>query len=82
MQRTNVGVALSAPPATTSDNASATPKDQPEAGELAVRFDSGFWSNDTMVNVGWLNVRYTIAHRTPGLEHQTPAEVHAAAPAD
>ncbi|HSH58470.1 MAG TPA: transposase, partial [Acidimicrobiales bacterium] len=33
------------------------------AGELVMRFDSGFWSNDTIVDLGRLNVRYTMAVR-------------------
>ncbi|MEI8240918.1 MAG: IS1380 family transposase [Actinomycetota bacterium] len=32
-------------------------------GELTVRVDSGFWSNDTIVALGRLNVRYTMAVR-------------------
>lgn len=32
-------------------------------GELVVRFDSGFWSNDTIASLGRLNVRYTMAVR-------------------
>ena len=31
---------------------------------LTVRFDSGFWNNDTIVNLGRLNVRYTMGVRT------------------
>ena len=31
---------------------------------LTVRFDSGFWNNDTIVNLGRLDVRYTMAIRT------------------
>jgi hypothetical protein len=33
-------------------------------GELVMRFDSGFWSNDTIASLGRLNVRYTMAVRT------------------
>ena len=33
-------------------------------GELVMRFDSGFWSNDTLVGLGRLDVRYTMAVRT------------------
>jgi len=33
------------------------------AGELTVRVDSGFWSNDTIVALNRLNVRYTMAVR-------------------
>ena len=33
-------------------------------GELVMRFDSGFWSNDTIVSLGRLDVRYTMAVRT------------------
>ena len=32
--------------------------------ELTVRFDSGFWNGDTIVNLGRLDVRYTMAIRT------------------
>ena len=32
--------------------------------ELTVRFDAGFWSNDTMANLTRLDVRYTMAIRT------------------
>ena len=32
-------------------------------GELTVRVDSGFWSNDTIVALGRLDVRYTMAVR-------------------
>ncbi|MDP8908800.1 MAG: IS1380 family transposase [Chloroflexota bacterium] len=34
------------------------------AGEIVVRVDSGFWSNDTIATLGRLNVRYTMAVRT------------------
>ena len=33
-------------------------------GELTVRVDSGFWSNDTIATLNRLNVRYTMAVRT------------------
>ena len=33
-------------------------------GEIVVRVDSGFWSNDTIATLGRLNVRYTMAVRT------------------
>ena len=33
------------------------------AGELTVRVDSGFWSNDTIAELGRLDVRYTMAVR-------------------
>ena len=33
-------------------------------GEIVVRFDSGFWSNETIATLGWLGVRYTMAIRT------------------
>ena len=34
------------------------------AGQLTVRVDSGFWSNDTIGTLNRLNVRYTMAVRT------------------
>ncbi len=34
------------------------------AGTLTMRMDSGFWSNETIVTLGRLNVRYTMAVRT------------------
>jgi hypothetical protein len=34
------------------------------AGEIVMRFDSGFWSNDSIASLGRLNVRYTMAVRT------------------
>jgi hypothetical protein len=34
------------------------------AGEIVMRFDSGFWSNDTIATLGRLDVRYTMAIRT------------------
>ena len=33
-------------------------------GEIVIRFDSGFWSNDTIAGLDRLNVRYTMAVRT------------------
>jgi hypothetical protein len=33
-------------------------------GELTLRVDSGFWSNDTIIGLNRLNVRYTMAVRT------------------
>jgi hypothetical protein len=33
-------------------------------GEIVMRFDSGFWSNDTIAILGRLDVRYTMAVRT------------------
>lgn len=33
-------------------------------GEIVVRFDSGYWSNETITTLGRLNVRYTMAVRT------------------
>ena len=38
---------------------------------LTVRFDSGFWNNDTIINLGRLNVRYTMAVRTNVSKVQT-----------
>ena len=34
------------------------------AGEIVMRFDSGFWSNDTIATLARLDVRYTMAIRT------------------
>jgi len=34
------------------------------SGEIVMRFDSGFWSNDTIASLGRLDVRYTMAVRT------------------
>jgi hypothetical protein len=34
------------------------------AGEIVVRFDSGYWSNDTIAVLGRLDVRYSMAVRT------------------
>jgi hypothetical protein len=34
------------------------------SGEVVMRFDSGFWSNDTIAVLGRLDVRYTMAVRT------------------
>jgi hypothetical protein len=33
-------------------------------GEIVMRFDSGFWSNDTIASLGRLDVRHTMAVRT------------------
>jgi hypothetical protein len=33
-------------------------------GQIVARFDSGFWSKDTIATLGRLNVRYTMAVRT------------------
>ena len=33
-------------------------------GELTIRFDSGFWANDTIATLNRLNVNYTMAVRT------------------
>ncbi|HEX2185174.1 MAG TPA: IS1380 family transposase [Chloroflexota bacterium] len=33
-------------------------------GEIVMRFDSGFWSKDTLATLGRLDVRYTMAVRT------------------
>ncbi|MGI8808431.1 MAG: hypothetical protein ACR2KK_11405 [Acidimicrobiales bacterium] len=33
-------------------------------GEIVMRFDCGFWSNDTIASLGRLDVRYTMAVRT------------------
>jgi len=33
------------------------------AGEIVARFDSGYWSNDTIIVLGRLDVRYTMAVR-------------------
>jgi hypothetical protein len=45
------------------------------AGELVMRFDSGFWSNDTIATLGRLGVRYTMAVRT---NNKGPAKAIAA----
>jgi hypothetical protein len=34
------------------------------SGDIVMRFDSGFWSKDTIVLLGGLDVRYTMAVRT------------------
>src|SRR5271154_1334484 len=34
------------------------------SGEIVARFDSGYWSNQTIATLGRLNVRYTMAVRT------------------
>lgn len=39
--------------------------------ELTVRFDSGFWNGDTIVNLARLNVRYTMGVRTSVAAVQT-----------
>lgn len=39
--------------------------------ELTVRFDSGFWNNDTIINLARLNVRYTMGVRTSVAAVQT-----------
>ncbi|MDX6548913.1 MAG: hypothetical protein QOG33_2463 [Gaiellales bacterium] len=49
------------------------------AGEIVVRFDSGYWSNDTIVTLGRLNVRYTMAVRT---NNKGPAKAIAAIDTD
>jgi hypothetical protein len=41
-------------------------------GEIVMRFDSGFWSNDTIAALGRLGVRYTMAVRA---NHKGPAKV-------
>lgn len=46
-------------------------------GEIVMRFDSGFWSNDTIASLGRLDVRYTMAVRT-----STPAIAAAIATID
>jgi hypothetical protein len=38
-------------------------RDNPDR-PLTIRFDSGFWNNDTMINLTRLNVRFTMAVRT------------------
>lgn len=48
-------------------------------GELVMRFDSGFWSNETIKTLGRLGVRYTMAVRT---NHKGPAKAIAAIPDD
>ncbi len=45
------------------------------AGEMVMRFDSGFWSNDTLAILGRLDVRYTMAVRT---NNKGPAKAIAA----
>jgi hypothetical protein len=42
------------------------------AGEIVMRFDSGFWSNDLLSTLGRLDVRYTMGVRTA---HQAVAAV-------
>jgi hypothetical protein len=46
-------------------------------GEIVMRFDSGFWSNDTIASLGRLNVRYTMAVQT---NNKGPAKAIAATP--
>ncbi len=41
------------------------------SGEIVMRFDSGFWSNETIKSLGRLDVRYTMAVRT---NNKGPAE--------
>jgi hypothetical protein len=45
------------------------------AGEIVMRFDSGYWSNDTIITLGRLNVRYTMAVRA---NNKGPAKAIAA----
>jgi len=45
------------------------------AGEIVLRFDSGYWSNDTIVTLARLNVRYTMAVRA---NNKGPAKAIAA----
>ena len=40
------------------------------SGEIVMRFDSGFWSNETIASLGRLGVRYTMAVRA---NHKGPA---------
>jgi len=44
-------------------------------GEIVMRFDSGYWSNETIATLGRLNVRYTMAVRT---NNKGPAKAIAA----
>src|SRR5918995_2342509 len=44
-------------------------------GEIVMRFDSGFWSNETIAALGRLDVRYTMAVRT---SNKGPAKAIAA----
>jgi hypothetical protein len=44
-------------------------------GEIVMRFDSGFWSNETIATLGRLDVRYTMAVRT---NNRGPAKAIAA----
>lgn len=48
-------------------------------GQLTIRMDSGFWSNDTITTLNRLDVRYTMAVRTG---HKGIAKVIAAIPDD
>ena len=45
------------------------------SGEIVVRFDSGYWSNDTIATLGRLGVRYTMALRA---NNKGPAKAIAA----
>lgn len=45
------------------------------SGEIVMRFDSGFWSKDTIATLGRLDVRYTMAVRA---NHKGPAKAIAA----
>ncbi len=45
------------------------------SGEIVMRFDSGFWSNETIATLGRLDVRYTMAVRT---NNKGPAKAIAA----
>jgi hypothetical protein len=49
------------------------------AGEIVMRFDSGFWSNDTITTLARLDVRYTMAVRT---NNKGPAKAIATIPDD
>ncbi len=44
------------------------------SGQLTVRVDSGFWSNDTIVALNRLNVRYTMAVRCARKTLLTPSQ--------
>jgi hypothetical protein len=44
-------------------------------GDIVMRFDSGFWSNETIASLGRLDVRYTMAVRA---NHHGPAQAIAA----
>ena len=47
-----------------STNSSPAPDATTRSAKLTVRFDSGFWNNDTIANLKRLDVRYTMAIRT------------------